>query len=150
MLSIVAALGYTGGPVPYGYRGYGEVFVFVFFGLVATAGTRFVYDQVVGLDAWIGGIVMGCLATAILVANNIRDLATDAAAGKRTLAVKLGRHRTRTLFSAVVLAAFAIVAVSVLVAEADFIGIKGQNRIILRLICLQGAIQLRQKRIHKR
>ncbi len=112
VLSIVAALGYTGGPVPYGYRGYGEVFVFVFFGLVATAGTRFVYDQVVGLDAWIGGIVMGCLATAILVANNIRDIATDTAAGKRTLAVKLGRTRTQTLFSIIVLAAFAVVAVA--------------------------------------
>ncbi len=112
VLSIVAALGYTGGPVPYGYRGYGEVFVFVFFGLVATAGTRYVYDQTVGLDAWIGGIVMGCLATAILVANNIRDLATDRAAGKRTLAVKLGRTRTRMLFAVVVLAAFVLVAVA--------------------------------------
>jgi len=112
VLSIAAALGYTGGPVPYGYRGLGEVFVFVFFGLVATAGTRYVYDQTVGLDAWIGGIVMGCLATAILVANNIRDIATDTAAGKRTLAVKLGRRRSRTLFAWVVWAAFAVVAVA--------------------------------------
>ncbi len=110
--SIVAALGYTGGPAPYGYRGLGEVFVFVFFGLVATVGTRFVYEQTTPLDAWIGGVVMGCLATAILVANNIRDIATDAAVGKRTLAVRLGRDRTRLLFSALVLGAFGVVAVA--------------------------------------
>ncbi|HSF87534.1 MAG TPA: 1,4-dihydroxy-2-naphthoate polyprenyltransferase [Acidimicrobiia bacterium] len=111
-VSIVAALGYTGGPIPYGYRGLGEVFVFVFFGLVATVGTRFVFDRTAPLDAWVGGVAMGLLATAILIANNIRDLDTDAAAGKRTLAVKLGRDRTRTLFAAVVYGAFGVVALS--------------------------------------
>ncbi len=108
VVSIIAALGYTGGPVPYGYRGLGEVFVFVFFGLVATVGTRYVFDRSAPVDAWIGGVVMGLLATAILVANNIRDIDTDAAAGKRTLAVMLGRARTETLFAVAVAAAFAV------------------------------------------
>lgn len=113
-LSIIAALGYTGGPVPYGYRGLGEVFVFVFFGLVATVGTRFVYDRTAPLDAWIGGVVMGLLATAILVANNIRDIDTDAVAGKRTLAVIVGRRRTEALFVAAVAGAFAVTVVAAL------------------------------------
>jgi 1,4-dihydroxy-2-naphthoate octaprenyltransferase len=113
--SILAALGYTGGPVPYGYRGLGEVFVFVFFGLVATVGTRFVYDRSAPLDAWIGGVVMGLLATAILVANNIRDIETDAVAGKRTLAVILGRDRTEILFSSVIIGAFLVTVVAAIV-----------------------------------
>ncbi len=112
--SIAAAFGYTGGPVPYGYRGFGEVFVFVFFGLVATVGSRFVYDRSAPLDAWMGGVVMGLLASAILIANNIRDIDTDTTAGKRTLAVMLGRARTRTLFAATVYGAFAVVAVAAL------------------------------------
>ena len=112
--SIVAAVGYTGGPVPYGYRGLGELFVFVFFGLVATVGTRYVFDRTAPLDAWVGGVVMGLLATAILVANNIRDIETDAAAGKRTLAVKLGRRRTQALFVATVAGAFVVTIVAVL------------------------------------
>jgi 1,4-dihydroxy-2-naphthoate octaprenyltransferase len=108
VLSIIAALGYTGGPAPYGYRGLGEVFVFVFFGLVATVGTRFVYDRTAPADAWVGGVVMGLLATAILVANNIRDIETDRRAGKRTLAVMLGRPRSQRLFVAIVAAAFVV------------------------------------------
>jgi len=97
--SLLAALGYTNGPVPYGYRGLGEVFVFVFFGLVATAGTRFVFDGSTTAGAWVGGVSMGLLATAILVANNYRDIETDAAAGKRTLAVRIGRPATRAVFA---------------------------------------------------
>lgn len=112
VVSIVAALGYTGGPLPYGYRALGEAFVFVFFGLVATVGTRFVYDRTAPLDAWVGGVVMGLLATAILVANNLRDIETDAATGKRTLAVRLGVDRTRTLYAATVGAPFLLVAVA--------------------------------------
>jgi 1,4-dihydroxy-2-naphthoate octaprenyltransferase len=112
VVSIVAALGYTGGPLPYGYRALGETFVFVFFGLVATVGTRFVYDRTAPLDAWVGGVVMGLLATAILVANNLRDIETDAATGKRTLAVRLGVDRTRTLYAATVGAPFLVVAVA--------------------------------------
>jgi 1,4-dihydroxy-2-naphthoate polyprenyltransferase len=107
--SIVAALGYTNGPVPYGYVGLGEVFVFVFFGLAATVGTRFVYDRSAPADAWILAVPMGLLASAILVANNYRDMDTDAVAGKRTLAVALGRHRTAILYAAMVGGAFAVI-----------------------------------------
>lgn len=100
IVSIIAALGYTNGPIPYGYYGLGEVFVFLFFGLVATAGTRYVYDMTVPSEAWVGGIVMGLLAAAILEANNIRDIETDTAANKRTLAVIVGRTNARRLFAA--------------------------------------------------
>ncbi|MBT8198670.1 MAG: 1,4-dihydroxy-2-naphthoate polyprenyltransferase [Acidimicrobiia bacterium] len=106
VVSIVAALGYTNGPVPYGYRGLGEVFVFVFFGLVATVGTRFVHDRTVTASSWWLAIVMGFLVTAILVANNIRDIDTDAATGKRTLAVVMGRRRTRAFFVGLIVAAY--------------------------------------------
>lgn len=97
-VSIIAALGYTGGPVPYGYYGLGEVFVFIFFGLVATAGTRYVYDMSVSSAAWTGGVVMGLLAAAILQANNIRDIDTDREARKWTVAVLIGRSNARKLF----------------------------------------------------
>jgi 1,4-dihydroxy-2-naphthoate octaprenyltransferase len=108
--SIVAALGYTNGPIPYGYYGLGEVFVFVFFGLVATVGARYVYDQSAPLDAWICGVVMGLFATAILIANNLRDINTDRAAGKRTLAVIVGRNATRTMYALAILGAFGMIA----------------------------------------
>lgn len=108
--SIVAMLGYTGGPVPYGYRGLGEVFVFVFFGVAATVGSRYVHDRSAPLDAWILAIPVGFLVTAILVANNLRDLETDARTGKRTLAVILGRHRTRLAYAALVWGAFVAIA----------------------------------------
>ena len=90
VLAVVAALAYTGGPFPYGYRALGEVFVFLFFGLVAVAGTA--YLQAVRFDAFflVAAIPPGALITAILVVNNLRDIPTDTAAGKRTLAVVLG------------------------------------------------------------
>lgn len=97
--AIVAALGYTGGPFPYGYRALGEVFVFVFFGPIATVGSRFVQDETAPLVAWLMSVPIGLLITAILVVNNIRDIDTDAAAGKRTLAVVLGRSATRWLLA---------------------------------------------------
>lgn len=99
VVSIIAALGYTNGPIPYGYYGLGELFVFIFFGLVATAGTRYVYDMTVPSEAWVGGIIMGLLAMAILEANNIRDVETDTEANKRTIAVIIGRQRARSLFA---------------------------------------------------
>jgi len=110
IVSIIAALGYTNGPVPYGYYGLGEVFVFIFFGLVATAGTRYVFDMSVPSEAWVGGIVMGLLAAAVLEANNIRDIETDRAARKRTVAVLIGRDRARAMFAGTLIAAFAITA----------------------------------------
>lgn len=115
VISILAALGYTNGPIPYGYYGLGELFVFIFFGIVATAGTRFVFGSPVPSEAWVGGVVMGLLAAAILEANNIRDLDTDTVANKRTLAVVLGRKWARRLYSGTVLSAFVVIAVGSLV-----------------------------------
>ena len=109
--SIIAMLGYVGGPVPYGYRGLGEVFVFVFFGLVATVGSRYVHDMTAPLNAWLLAIPIGMLVTAILVANNYRDTDTDRVAGKRTLAVIFGRERTRRLFAVLVYGVFVVLSV---------------------------------------
>jgi 1,4-dihydroxy-2-naphthoate octaprenyltransferase len=114
VISIIAALGYTNGPIPYGYYGLGELFVFVFFGLVATVGTRYVYDQTAPADAWISGVAIGLLAAAILVANNVRDSDTDRVAGKRTLAVILGRDAAQWVYAVMVLGSFAVVAAAVL------------------------------------
>lgn len=99
---------YTGGPRPYGYLGLGEVFVFVFFGLVATAGTFYVETGHITALSVLIGCGTGFLATAILVLNNLRDIETDAAAGKRTLATRIGRARTRILLLVLVCAAFAV------------------------------------------
>lgn len=106
VVSTLAMLGYVGGPSPYGYRGLGEVFVFVFFGLVATVGSRFVYDGSAPQAAWLLAVPVGMLATAILVANNYRDIETDARTGKKTLAVIIGAERTKTLFAVLVYGAF--------------------------------------------
>ena len=112
--SIVAALAYTGGPIPYGYYGLGEVFVFVFFGLAATVGTRYVYDRQAPADAWWAAVAIGLLATAILVANNVRDIDTDRAAGKRTVAVIIGSESSRLLYAALIASAFVVITVAVL------------------------------------
>ena len=112
VVSVAAMLTYVGGPIPYGYRGLGEVMVFVFFGFVATVGTRFAHDGNAALSAWILGAVMGSLAAAILMANNIRDLETDERAGKRTLAVLVGPDRSRLLYSALLIGPFALIAVA--------------------------------------
>ncbi|HSM02932.1 MAG TPA: 1,4-dihydroxy-2-naphthoate polyprenyltransferase [Acidimicrobiia bacterium] len=109
--AIVALLAYTGGPWPYGYHGLGEVFVFVFFGPAAVVGSRYVHDATIPGEAWLLGAPVGFLATAILVANNLRDIETDRAAGKRTLAVILGRRGTRVLYAALVIGAFGVIGV---------------------------------------
>lgn len=110
VVSVLAMLGYVGGPMPYGYRGLGEVFVFVFFGLVATVGSRFVHDGTAPLQAWLLAIPVGLLASAILLVNNYRDIGTDAAAGKRTLAVALGGPSTRRLISILLFGGIAMAA----------------------------------------
>jgi 1,4-dihydroxy-2-naphthoate octaprenyltransferase len=108
--AILAGWFYTGGPKPYGYLGLGEVFVFVFFGLVATAGSTFVVVERINGVAWLAGCMAGCLACALLVVNNLRDIPTDREVGKRTLAVRLGDARTRTFYVVLLVAAFALVA----------------------------------------
>jgi 1,4-dihydroxy-2-naphthoate octaprenyltransferase len=99
---------YTGGPRPYGYTGLGELFVFTFFGLVATVGTTYVEALRVSPLAILAGCGIGLLATAILILNNLRDIETDAAAGKRTLATRIGREPTLILLLVLVTAAFAV------------------------------------------
>jgi 1,4-dihydroxy-2-naphthoate octaprenyltransferase len=104
-LAILAGWLYTGGPRPYGYAGFGELFVFVFFGLVATAGSTYVQlERVTGLSVG-AAIPVGLLATALLVVNNLRDIPGDSQVGKRTLAVRLGDQRTRYLYVALIVGA---------------------------------------------
>ena len=110
-VSVVAAVLYTGGPRPYGYAGFGELAVLVFFGLVATTGTAYVQLERLSGLALAASIPVGLGAVAILLANNLRDLDGDRAAGKRTLVVRLGRSRSRVAFVATVAAMFALVAV---------------------------------------
>jgi 1,4-dihydroxy-2-naphthoate octaprenyltransferase len=107
VLSIAAGVLYTGGPRPYGYEGLGELFVFVFFGLVAVAGSYFVQTEDLRWEALALGVPVGLLAAAILVVNNVRDVETDRRAGKRTLAVRLGRERAVGLFSVMLSLAYA-------------------------------------------
>ena len=108
---IAAAWTYTGGPIPYGYRALGEVFVFVFFGLVAVVGTTYVQTGTLPGLAFAVAVPIGLLIVAILVVNNLRDIGGDAAVGKRTLAVLLGDRATRIAFVALFVVAFAVIAV---------------------------------------
>jgi 1,4-dihydroxy-2-naphthoate octaprenyltransferase len=107
--SIGAALAYSGGPRPYASAGLGEVGVFVFFGLAATVGSAYVQVETIPRLAVVAALPVGLLATAILVVNNLRDIPTDAAAGKRTLAVRLGERGTRRLYAALLVGAAASV-----------------------------------------
>ena len=118
-LSIAAGVLYTGGPRPYGYAGFGEVFVFLFFGLVAVNGSYYV--QVERLDALPLGlsIALGFLATAILVVNNVRDLETDRRAGKNTLAVRMGRRNAVALFRLLVLGAYVVLPIALAASETS-------------------------------
>jgi 1,4-dihydroxy-2-naphthoate octaprenyltransferase len=108
--SILAGVLYTGGPRPYGYAGLGEVFVFLFFGVVAVAGSYYVQTQDVVWQAFVASVPVGLLCAAILVVNNVRDLDTDRRAGKRTSAVRLGRARTRVLFAAMIVVSYLTLA----------------------------------------
>lgn len=108
LLAIVAAVTYTAGPIPFGYLGLGELFVFLFFGPVAVVGTAFVMTHDVTRLALLSSVAMGCLVTAILVVNNLRDIGTDRVAGKRTFAVRIGREATRWEYTALIAVAYAI------------------------------------------
>ena len=110
--SILAGVLYTGGPRPYGYVGLGELFVFLFFGVVAVAGSYFVQTTHLQWEAFALSVPVGLLATAILIVNNVRDLDSDRRAGKRTLAVRLGRERTRLLFAVTVYLAYPLALVT--------------------------------------
>src|SRR5204862_2994133 len=104
--SILAGVLYTAGPRPYGYEGLGELFVFLFFGIVAVVGSYFVQVQELPWEAFVCAVPVGLLASAILLVNNVRDLETDRRAGKRTLAVRIERARARTLYKAMLAGAF--------------------------------------------
>ena len=108
LLAIVAAVAYTAGPIPFGYLGLGELFVFLFFGPVAVVGTAFVMIHDVTRLALLSSVAMGCLVTAILVVNNLRDIDTDRLAGKRTFSVRIGREATRWEYTALIAVAYAI------------------------------------------
>jgi len=111
-LSIAAGVLYTGGPRPYGYAGLGEVFVFLFFGLVAVNGSYYVQLEEITHLSFGLSVAVGCLATAILVVNNTRDMDTDRRAGKNTLAVKMGRKRSRDFYLYLMLAAFIVLGIT--------------------------------------
>jgi len=124
-LSIAAGVLYTGGPRPYGYAGLGEVFVFLFFGLVAVNGSYYV--QIEQLDALPLGlsISVGFLATAILVVNNVRDIETDRRAGKMTLAVRMGRSNAVALYAILVLGAYAVLPIALVAGDASLLPLIG-------------------------
>jgi 1,4-dihydroxy-2-naphthoate octaprenyltransferase len=123
--ALVAAWTYTGGANPYGYRGLGEVSVFVFFGLVAVVGTTFVQLGRLTWPSVVAGVIVGALACAILVANNLRDIATDVIAGKRTVAVRLGDARTRWLYLGLGLVAWSGVVSCALATPWALLGLAG-------------------------
>ena len=109
--SIIAGVLYTGGPRPYGYEGLGEVFVFLFFGVAAVAGSYFAQVRDFSWESLVLSAPVGLIAAAVLVVNNTRDIDTDRRAGKRTLAVRLGRERSRRMYAAMVLLAYPIALV---------------------------------------
>ncbi|WP_129337611.1 1,4-dihydroxy-2-naphthoate polyprenyltransferase [Cellulomonas endophytica] len=113
---VAAAWGYTGGRHPYGYRGLGEVAVFVFFGLVAVLGTTWTQAHALPWPAWVGAVAIGLVACALLMANNLRDIPTDAVTGKRTLAVRLGDRRARRAYAVLVVLPVLLAATCALVA----------------------------------
>lgn len=125
ILSIVAGILYTGGPKPYGYEGLGEVFVFVFFGLVAVNGSFYVQLEDLELLPFLLSLPIGLLSAAILVVNNVRDIDTDRRAGKRTLAVRLGRERTRDLYTAMIAASYLLLPIALLLGEGPALGLLG-------------------------
>jgi 1,4-dihydroxy-2-naphthoate octaprenyltransferase len=125
-LSILAAWGYTGGRKPYGYLGFGEVSVFVFFGLIATIGSYYIQSKEINWQIFLLSIPVGCLSCAVLVINNLRDLSNDELVGKRTLAVLLGDKKTRNFYTVLLVVSQLI---SVIAAVVNI-------RMLFTLICI--------------
>lgn len=125
VVCMIAGWTYTGGPSPYGYLGLGEVFVFLFFGLVATAGTTYVIAEEITSLSLLSGAIAGCLAVALLVVNNLRDIESDRVSGKNTLAVRLGDRRTRMFFSLLYLVAAAIMVIASFEESLALVGLVG-------------------------
>jgi 1,4-dihydroxy-2-naphthoate octaprenyltransferase len=157
VLAIAAAWGYTGGKNPYGYRGLGEVSVFVFFGLVAVIGTTYVQVERVTWLAVAGGLASGALACAILVTNNVRDIPTDREHDKLTLAVRLGDGRSRVLYQALVVVPFvfalaaaparpgallALLAIPLAVAPLRLVRAGAKGRELIAVLQATGKLQL--------
>ena len=124
--AMLAAWTYTGGPRPYGYAGLGEVFVFVFFGVVATVGSEFVIENQITLVAAVASVAVGCFACALLVVNNLRDLRGDRDVGKVTLAVRMGDTNSRYFFCGLfVVAAVSVISVAVVAGAWPLLGLAG-------------------------
>jgi 1,4-dihydroxy-2-naphthoate octaprenyltransferase len=121
--AILAAWTYTGGPKPYGYLGFGELFVFVFFGLVATAGTAYVQDESLTLLGVMSSVPVGLAAVALLVTNNLRDLPRDREAGKKTLAVRMGDRPTRVVYTGIVAGVFLVMPYLALARPGALLGL---------------------------
>lgn len=121
LLSIVAAWFYTGGKNPYGYAGFGEIAVFIFFGLVATIGTAYIQIGFVDLNSVLGGIAAGSFAAAVLMVNNIRDIETDKSSSKKTLAVRMGAKWAKRLFIFMIWFPFVILFYFTLLYPASFL-----------------------------
>lgn len=132
--SILAALLYTGGPFPFGYYGLGDLFVFIFFGLVAVSGTYFVQADTLSLEVVLAAVPVGLLITAILVVNNLRDIETDAQAGKRTLAVLIGRRNTQYQY-------LILLAMAYMLPLFLWIGFARSPAVLLPLLSLPLAVQ---------
>lgn len=123
--AMLAGWFYTGGPKPYGYYGFGELFVFIFFGVVATAGTTYVLLEQVTLLSLAASVAVGLLACALLVVNNLRDIPTDTAVGKRTLAVRMGDPATRSLYLTLVATAYLVIVLCAIRRPAAVAGLAG-------------------------
>jgi 1,4-dihydroxy-2-naphthoate octaprenyltransferase len=140
-VSILAGVLYTGGPRPYGYAGLGEMFVFLFFGLVAVNGSFYVQvEELAALPAGLS-VSIGCLATAILAVNNVRDIETDRRAGKRTLAVRIGRAGARRLYVALLVVAYLALPATLLATDGPWLAMLGFVSLPLARVAAQPVLE---------